>query len=104
MDFETAVRMKIPILTIVMNNSAMGGYEKFMPLATERYASKQLSGNMAQVAASLGGYSERVTEPAALVPALRRCIAQTAVGQAALLEVITREEPKFPLGADDKYQ
>ena len=26
MDFETAVRCRIPILTIVMNNGLMGGY------------------------------------------------------------------------------
>ena len=30
LDLETAVREKIPILTIVLNNSALGGYEKHM--------------------------------------------------------------------------
>ena len=36
LDLETAVREKIPILTIVLNNSALGGYEKHMPVATEQ--------------------------------------------------------------------
>ncbi|MDQ3249884.1 MAG: thiamine pyrophosphate-dependent enzyme, partial [Chloroflexota bacterium] len=104
MDFETAVRMQIPILTIVMNNGAMGGYEKFMPLSTQRFRSKYLSGDMAAVAAGLGGYTERVTQPGEIVPALRRCIRETQMGRAALLEVMTREEAVFPLAADDKYQ
>ena len=36
MDFETAVRARIPILTIVMNNGLMGGYGEWMPDAVER--------------------------------------------------------------------
>jgi len=104
MDFETAVRMGIPILTVVMNNGAMGGYEKFMPVSTERFRSKYLGGDMAAVAAGLGGYTERVTQPAQLAPALRRCIGETERGRAALLEVMTREEAVFPLSPDDKYQ
>lgn len=104
MDFETAVRMQIPILTVVLNNGAMGGYEKFMPVSTQRFRSKYLSGNMSAVAAGLGGYTERVTQPGEIVPALRRCIHETELGRAALLEVMTREEPVFPLSAEDKYQ
>ena len=38
MDFETAVRARIPILTIVMNNGLMGGYGEWMPDAVDRYA------------------------------------------------------------------
>ena len=102
MDFETAVRMGIPILTVILNNSAFGGYEKYMPVSTERYRSKYLSGDMSAVAAGLGGYSERVTHPAEIVPALRRCIQETAHGRPCLLEIITREEPVFPLGQDDE--
>ena len=31
MDFETAVRSQLPILTIVLNNGLMGGYTQWMP-------------------------------------------------------------------------
>jgi acetolactate synthase-1/2/3 large subunit len=96
MDFETAVRSRIPILTIVMNNGLMGGYAKYLPISTERYGTRYLSGDYAKVAEGLGGYTERVEKPHDLVPALRRAIAETEAGRAALLEVITREEPEFP--------
>ena len=95
MDFETAVRERIPILTIILNNSALGGYEKYMPVATERYGTKYLSGDYAKVAAGLGGYSERIENPADVIPAIQRAQEQIALGKPALLEVITREEGAF---------
>ena len=96
MDFETAVRSRLPILTVVMNNGLMGGYDKYLPVATERYGTRYLSGDYAKVADGLGGYSERVEKPHELAPALRRAIAETEGGRAALVEVVTREEPDFP--------
>ena len=47
MDFETAVRAPIPILTIVMNNGIMGGYGQWMPDAVSRYSSSSLGGDYA---------------------------------------------------------
>ncbi len=38
MDLETAVRNKIGTVTVLLNNSCMGGYDKHIPIATERYA------------------------------------------------------------------
>lgn len=95
MDFETAVRERIPILTILLNNSAMGGYEKYMPVATERYGTKFLSGDYAKVAEGLGGYSEKVENPADIIPAIQRARKQVEAGRPALLEVITREDAVF---------
>lgn len=92
MDFETAVRERIPILTIVLNNSALGGYENHMPVATERYGTKYLTGDYAKVAEGLGGYSERVENPADIIPAIHRCQKVLEDGKPALLEIITREE------------
>jgi thiamine pyrophosphate-dependent acetolactate synthase large subunit-like protein len=92
MDFETAVRSALPILTIVMNNGLMGGYGKWMPDAVSRYASNELSGRYADVATALGGHAERVVSPAELRPALERCVAGVAAGQAALCEIATHEE------------
>jgi thiamine pyrophosphate-dependent acetolactate synthase large subunit-like protein len=93
MDLETAVRERIPILTIVMNNGLMGGYGEHMPDAVERYSSNQLGGSYAEVGAALGAYTGRVAEPAELRAALNRCIASVESGRAALLEVMTHEEP-----------
>ncbi|OGG54365.1 MAG: hypothetical protein A3F84_09035 [Candidatus Handelsmanbacteria bacterium RIFCSPLOWO2_12_FULL_64_10] len=95
MDIETAVRERIPILTVILNNGAMGGYEKHLPVATERYRSKYLSGHYAKVAEALGAYSERVEKTEEIVPAIRRGIEATGAGRPALIEMITREEQAF---------
>ena len=96
LDVETAVRERIPILTIILNNSAMGIYESHrFPTANERYGTKFLTGNYAQVAEALGGYNERVETPDQIVPAITRAQQVIAEGQPALLEIITREERAF---------
>jgi acetolactate synthase-1/2/3 large subunit len=95
MDLETAVRERIPILTILLNNGALGGYEKFMPVAIEKYRLKYLSGDYARVADGLGVYSERVERPGEIVHAIRRGAQVVAAGRPALLEFITREETAF---------
>ena len=96
-DFETAVREKIPILTIILNNSALGGYEKYLPTATERYGTKFLSGNYAKVAEGLGAYNERVEKPTDIIPAIHRAKEAIQSGQPAILEMITREEGSFSI-------
>lgn len=96
MEVETAVRERIPIMTIILNNSCMGGYGHHMPTASERYGSNRLSGNYAQVAAGLGAYSERVERPDEVVPAIHRGIEATRGGRPAVLEMITKEEPVYP--------
>jgi len=97
MDFETAVRSQLPILTIVLNNGLMGGYTEWMPDAVSRYGSDRMGGRYADVATALGGHGERVAGPAELRPALERCIAAVAAGQAALCEVATHEENAMAL-------
>jgi thiamine pyrophosphate-dependent acetolactate synthase large subunit-like protein len=92
MDFETAVRERIPILSILLNNFSMAIELKVMPISTEKYRSTDISGDYAMMARAFGGYGERVTEPSEIVPAIRRGIAQTRVGVPALLEFITGKE------------
>ena len=96
MDFETAVRSKIPILTVMLNNGLMGGYDKYLPVSTERWGLRYVSGDYAKVAEGLGGYTERVEKPHDLVPALRRALEEVTAGRPALLEVLTREEAVYP--------
>jgi thiamine pyrophosphate-dependent acetolactate synthase large subunit-like protein len=92
MDFETAVRERIPILSILLNNFCMAIELKVMPVSTERYRATDISGDYAAMARAFGGYGERITEPDEIVPAIRRGIAATERGQPALLEFITAKE------------
>ena len=92
MDFETAVRERIPILSILFNNFSMAIELKVMAVATEKYRSTDISGNYADMARAFGGYGERVTDPAEIVPAIQRGIRQTQEGCPALLEFITQKE------------
>ena len=98
MDFETAVRNRIPILTILMNNGVMGGYTKKQPIASELYAVDRMSGDYRKVAEALGGYAERVEKVTDLRPAIDRAIGQTKSGNPAFLEVITADDPIYPGG------
>jgi acetolactate synthase-1/2/3 large subunit len=92
MDFETAVRERIPILSILLNNFSMAIELKVMPVATEKYRATDISGDYAAFARALGGYGERIEKPADIVPAIKRGIAATEKGQPALLEFITSKE------------
>ena len=95
MDFETAVREQIPILSILLNNFSMAIELKVMPISTEKYRSTDISGDYAAMARAFGGYGERVTEPGAIKAAIRRGIEQTEQGKPALLEFITAKETRI---------
>ncbi len=92
MDFETAVRERIPILSILLNNSSMAIELPVMKVATAKYRSTDISGQYADLARALGGYGERVSQPDQIIPALTRAIRQTQEGTPALLEFITQQE------------
>lgn len=92
MDFETAVREKIPVLSILFNNFSMAIELPIMQVATEKYRSTDISGNYADMAKAFGGYGERITDPAEILPAIKRGIEATQNGQAVLLEFITQQE------------
>ena len=94
MEVETAVRMKIPTMTIVLNNGGTG----FALLTADSPdspppAMAQLGGDFSIVARGLGAYSERVVQPGELIPAFRRAIRATEEGQAALVEVMIKPLP-----------
>jgi acetolactate synthase-1/2/3 large subunit len=94
MDFETAARERIPILSILLNNSSMAIELNVMPVATEKYRSTDISGNYADFAKALGGYGERVVRPDDIVPAIKRGIEQTQAGVPVLLEFMTSQETR----------
>jgi acetolactate synthase-1/2/3 large subunit len=92
MDFETAVRERIPILSILLNNFSMAIELKVMPVSTEKYRATDISGDYAAMARAFGGYGERVERPGDIAAAIRRGIEATERGQPALLEFITSKE------------
>ncbi|MFT5794789.1 MAG: thiamine pyrophosphate-dependent acetolactate synthase large subunit-like protein [Saprospiraceae bacterium] len=93
MDFETAARAGLPIMTVLVNNHAMGGYDAYMPAANEKYNSSTLGGDYAGVATALGGYAEKIYKASDVRDALTRGIEQTENGKPVLLEFMTKEEP-----------
>ncbi len=94
MDFETAVRERLPILSVLLNNSAMAIELDQMPVATERFRSTDISGDYAAFARALGGYGQRVTEPGDIKPAIERALRAIDSGQPALLEFMTCTETR----------
>ena len=94
MEVETAVRMRIPILTILVNNGGIGGGLMSMDKPTAAPPSvAQLGGDFSMVARGLGAYSERIEQPSELIPAFRRAIRATEDGQPALVEVLIKPMP-----------
>ena len=96
LDIETAVRCEIPTLTIVINNAFMSIYDDSrFPVALEKYNIKTLSGEFSEVAQAMGAYTEKITVPNNIVPAIKRGIAETEAGKAVVLEFITKDEGKY---------
>lgn len=101
MEIETAVRMGLPTLTVLLNNGGTGGGLMAMdrPNAAPP-AMAELGGNFSLVAQGLGAYSERVVQPEDIIPAFRRAIQATESGQAALVEVMIKPM-RTPEAPDD---
>jgi len=97
LDFETAARENIPILSIVLNNSKFGGYNRMLPMATERYNIDRVGGDYTKVAEALGFHAERIEQPGDIVPAIERAQRVLATGQPAFLEFMTRVDTDFSL-------
>ena len=92
MDFETAARYRIPILSILFNNFSMACELDIMPISTRDFRATDISGNYADFARALGGYGERVSRPDEIASAIRRGIEKTKEGTPVLLEFITSRE------------
>ena len=95
LDFETAARSGIPTLTVVFNNSTMAIETSAMARSHELYSTRDLQGNYADLGKAMGGWAERVEDPADVGAAILRAKEATENGEAALLEFITNEETAF---------
>ena len=94
LDFETAARSGIPICTVVLNNSSMACEADSMATSHRLFNTRDLGGNYADMGAAMGGWSERVVDPAEVGPAILRARKATQEGKAALLEFITKQQTK----------
>jgi acetolactate synthase I/II/III large subunit len=95
LDFETAVRCGIPILTVVLNNSAMAIEIPHLVVSHDKYGTRDIGGRYADLGRAMGGWSERVERPEDIAGAFGRARKATEGGQAALLEFITSQETRF---------
>jgi acetolactate synthase I/II/III large subunit len=95
LDFETAVRCGIPVLTVVLNNSAMAIEIPHLVVSHDKYGTRDIGGRYADLGRAMGGWSERVERPEDIAGAFARARKATESGQAALLEFITSQETRF---------
>ena len=95
LDFETAVRCNIPILTVVLNNNFMAAETSHMAASHKLFGSQNVGGNYAEIGRALGGWAERVEDPEQIAPALQRAYKATTDGKAAMLEFITSREHQY---------
>ena len=70
LDFETAVRCGVPILTVVLNNSSMAIEIPHLVVSHDKYGTRDIGGRYADLGRAMGGWSERVGSAAPLAVAL----------------------------------
>jgi acetolactate synthase-1/2/3 large subunit len=95
LDVETAVRCSVPILTIVLNNSSMAIETRHLPRSHEKYRTRDIGGEYADMAKAMGAWAERIDQPGEVGPAINRARTATQQGHTAVLEIITSEETAF---------
>lgn len=96
MDLETAVRNRIGIVTVVLNNGIMAIESDSLVDAHTEFGANFVGGNYAAFADSLGAHGERVEQPDELTAAIERAFAAAESGQPALLEVMVKAGYAWP--------
>lgn len=96
-NFEAVARYRIGITTVHINNGGYSGYGPgFWGAGHDPYTwkvSDHGAACMASMARALGYHAEDVTEPADIIPALRRALDENARGRPAFVEVICSHHP-----------
>ncbi len=101
LDIETSVRSGNPITTIVLNNGTMGGYNRSLPVAMEKYNAGNMTGDYAMIAEGMGARGFTVTEPSEIGPAVKEARRENFEnGRSALIDVHTQQELEFSIYAD----
>src|SRR5262249_28781107 len=96
-NFEAVARYKIGITTLHINNGGYSGYGPgFWGGGHDPYTwkvSDHGSACMANMAKAVGFYSEDVTKPSEVMPAIKRALDENAKGRPAFLEFICSHHP-----------
>ena len=106
LDIETAVRSKIPIITVVLNNGVMTNYTQpspYLGYAAEKWDLHKLTGDYAKIADGLGAFSKKVKTPEEIAPAIKEALNANKTGQPALLEICSKEEVNVPRYYKEPY-
>ena len=95
-ELETAVRERIPVVCVVFNDQGLGNERAFQK---EHYGGRTFAVDygdvdFAALARVLGAHGERVEDPAALLPALKRALAS---GQPAVVDVVIDKDFHAPV-------
>ena len=95
-ELETAVRERIPVVCVVYNDRGLGNEKAFQKaLYGGRYFGVDYGDvDFAALAKVFGAYGERVTEPADVLPAVKRALAS---GLPAVLDVVIDQESHAPV-------
>jgi acetolactate synthase-1/2/3 large subunit len=96
-DLETALRLKLPTITIVMNNCSLAfeyHVQKYVHEEMCAEASEFLDVQFADVAKAFGAHGERVTSADQFIPALRRA---EESGKPAIVDVVVSRELPPPV-------
>ncbi len=101
LDIETSVRSGNPITTIVLNNGTMGGYNRSLPVAMEKYNAGNMTGDYAMIAEGMGARGITVKEPSEVGPAIKEAHRENFEnGRSALIDVHTQQELNFSIYDD----
>ena len=96
-NFEAVARYKIGITTLHINNGGYSGYGPgFWGAGHDPYTwkvSDHGSACMATMARSVGFHAEDVSQPAEIIPALKRALDENAKGRPAFIEFIASHHP-----------
>ena len=95
-EFDTMVRLRLPIVVVVMNNRSWAASQHFQEMVsgkTNLIGTRLANTNYHEVAEAFGCYAQRVTEADALGPAIKAAFAS---GRPACINVIVDVDPAPP--------
>jgi thiamine pyrophosphate-dependent acetolactate synthase large subunit-like protein len=98
-NFEALVRQGVGVTTLHINNGGFAGYGPgFWGAGHDPYThcvSCHEVADLSRAVSALGYYAEDVTEPAEIIPAIKRALAENAKGRPAYLEIICSQHPVY---------